>query len=389
MIAEAVSVIIPIYGNGELTQRCVASVLRNSDPRHQIILINDASPDLELGTYCREVADDTRVFLIEHSENRGFVSSANQGIKMSQDRDVVILNSDTTVPHGWLDRLLGAANKNPRAASITPFSNNATICSYPTFCADNPLPKGLDAADIDRKFSQANAGKTLEIPTGVGFCMYMRRAAIDEVGLLDEEAFGRGYGEENDWCCRAILRGWQHLLCADLFVYHAGGASFGADALALQANALKVISSRYPGYEKDIAAFVERDPAEPYRFAVDLLRLDREAILEEYRARAANERESRYALDRQRHQQVTELGEVLQLTRQSAQEEVKAYEEILSSLRGEVAERETQYQAQISEMATGQQQLAAELSRLNAELSRLNASRVIRLWSAILRRWGR
>ena len=76
-----------------------------------------------------------------------------------------------------------------------PFSNNATICSYPHFCEDNELPDGLSLEEVDALFACANAGQVIEIPTGVGFCMYLRRAAIDDVGVFDADAFGRGYGE--------------------------------------------------------------------------------------------------------------------------------------------------------------------------------------------------
>ena len=62
--------------------------------------------------------------------------------------------------------------------------------------------------------------------------MYIRRAALADIGLFDAEAFGRGYGEENDFCLRASARGWRHLLACDTFVYHEGAVSFGAGASA-------------------------------------------------------------------------------------------------------------------------------------------------------------
>ena len=64
--------------------------------------------------------------------------------------------------------------------------------------------------------------------------MYIRRAALADVGLFDADAFGRGYGEENDFCLRASARGWRHLLACDTFVYHEGTVSFGAGAQPLR-----------------------------------------------------------------------------------------------------------------------------------------------------------
>ena len=376
MTADLVDIVIPVYRNHALTQRCVESVLHTPDPFIGVIhLINDATPEPELGQYCRQVAQDERVKLIEHAENQGFVVSVNEGFRSAGDRDVVILNSDAEVPKNWLSRLKAAADHNPQSASIMPFSNNATICSYPHFCADNALPDGLSLEEVDALFAAANAGRITEIPTGVGFCMYLRRAAIDDVGLFDATAFGRGYGEENDWCLRATEKGWKHLLATDVFVYHAGGASFGSEASDYQANALAVISQRYPDYERQIAAFIEADPIEPARYAVDAERPDTATVISEYRQREQAVRASRYELDRQRHAQVTALDDLLRETREAAESERQQYEALLTSERAQVAEREAQYQAQLNEMAAGYQSLEKKVQQLN------------RLWPVRVGRW--
>ena len=376
MTADLVDIVIPVYRNHPLTQRCVDSVLSNLDPvMGGIYLINDATPEPELREYCQRVAQDERVELIEHPENQGFVASVNEGFQLAGGRDVVILNSDTEVPKKWLSRLKAAADQHPEAASITPFSNNATICSYPNFCEDNDLPAGMDHGAVDALFSEANSGQVLEIPTGVGFCMYLRHAAIDDVGLFDEAAFGRGYGEENDWCLRATAKGWKHLLAANVFVYHAGGASFGDQASDYQANALAVISERYPDYQRQISAFIEADPIESARYAVDIARPDSVAVIGEYRQREQAIRASRYELDRQRHAQVTALDELLGETRVAAESERQQYEALLTSERAQMADREAQYQTQLEEMAAGYKSLEKEVSELN------------RFWPVRIRGW--
>ena len=390
MIADLVDIVIPVYRNHALTQRCVESVLRTPDPFIGVIhLINDATPEPELGQYCRQVAQDERVKLIEHAENQGFVVSVNEGCRCAGDRDVVILNSDAEVPKNWLSRLKAAADQNPKSASIMPFSNNATICSYPHFCEDNVLPDGLSLEEVDALFATANAGRVTEIPTGVGFCMYLRRAAIDDVGLFDATAFGRGYGEENDWCLRAMEKGWKHLLATDVFVYHAGGASFGSEASDYQANALAVISERYPDYERQIAAFIEADPIEPARYAVDAARPDTVAVISEYRQREQASRASRYELDRQRHAQVTALDVLLRETREAAESERQRYEALLSSERAQVADKEAQYQAQVEEMAEGYNSLQASCASLQASCASLEKEvrELNRFWPVRIRRW--
>ena len=99
-------------------------------------------------------------------------------------------------------RLAGHAYATPRVASVSPFSNNATICGYPSI-AGGPPAFGLGVAELDAACHAANAGRSVELPTTVGFCMYIRRAALTDIGLFDADTFGHGYGEENDFCVRA------------------------------------------------------------------------------------------------------------------------------------------------------------------------------------------
>ena len=375
-MSSPVGIIIPVYRDLSTVQRCLGSVLGTlAEVDAELFLVNDASPDPALANYCRELTEENGLQLLEHSENRGFVASVNEGIAALSGRDIIILNSDTEVPPGWIERLIAAAEACPDAASVTPFSNNATICSYPNFCADNHIPADLDRIAIDQLFAKANSGVTIEIPTGVGFCMFMRRSTIDEIGVFDEQAFGRGYGEENDWCLRASSKGWKHILCADLFVYHAGGVSFGKEATSLQANALAVMSERYPDYERQIAAFVEEDPIEPARHAVDTSRRDAAEVIREYRQREQAIKASRYELDRQRHAQVTALDDLLKETREAAESERQRYDALLTSERYQVATREGQYHAQLEKMAEGYRALEAELGEVN------------RFWPVRARRW--
>ena len=112
--------------------------------------------------------------------------------------------------------------------------------------------------------------------------MYIRRAALADVGVFDAETFGRGYGEENDFCMRASARGWRHLLACDTFVYHEGSVSFGASASAAAQQGLALLRERYPHYARLVAQHVTLDAAGPYRFAITMelfRRSDRPTIL--------------------------------------------------------------------------------------------------------------
>ena len=274
IIDPTVEIVVPIYGNLELVQRCVRSVLatRGTGAWH-LTLIDDASPGADVRAWLREFAQDhPGVTVLENARNLGFVQTVNLGMRLGGRRDMVLLNSDTEVANDWLDRLQAAALGQESVGTVTPFSNNATICSYPQFCIDNPLLPGLDTAAMDRLCAGSNRGHAVEIPTAVGFCMYIRRACLDQVGEFDAANFGKGYGEENDFCLRATSMGWRHLHALDVFVYHEGGASFKESRVALQANALAAIRRLHPGYEDLIREFVQKDPARPYREAIDRAR---------------------------------------------------------------------------------------------------------------------
>jgi GT2 family glycosyltransferase/glycosyltransferase involved in cell wall biosynthesis len=263
-----VAVVIPVYRGLQQTRRCLESVLSDIDrPDGQIIVIDDCSPDPELSQWLDSLANARRIVLERNKRNLGFVASVNRGMTLAQRQDVVLLNSDTEVPSGWLRRLGAHACREARVATISPFSNNATICGYPS-TSSGPLALGASLSDLDIACRTANAGRHVDIPTSVGFCMFIARAALDDVGNFDATTFGLGYGEENDFCMRATARGWRHLLACDTFVYHEGAVSFGEDSVVMASRAMDVLAARYPDYPRIIERHILLDAAAPYRFAV-------------------------------------------------------------------------------------------------------------------------
>jgi O-antigen biosynthesis protein len=215
----------------------------------------------------RAAAEAVGALVLENPERRGFVVSANRGMAASS-RDVVLLNSDTEVSAGWLDRLGAAAASDPAVATVTPFSNNATLCSLPRAFESNALPAGLDVDAFGRIVESVSRRAYPRLPTGVGVCFYVRRRALEAVGPFDEQRFGLGYGEENDFCMRASRAGFVHVLDDATFVYHAGQRSFGASRPARARAAMRALTRAHPGYLPLIAAFMKADPLAPVRARV-------------------------------------------------------------------------------------------------------------------------
>lgn len=266
-VRPPIDIIVPVYRGVEETRACIESVLTSTLPdQTRLVIINDASPDADMAPYLASICD-SRIVLLTNEENLGFVATVNRGMRLDEKRDVLLLNSDTLVSNDWLGRIANAAYRQSNIATVTPLSNNATICSFPTFCADNVLDESA-TAHIDAVTARVNAARQFDIPTAVGFCMYIRRATLAQIGLFDVEHFGKGYGEENDFCMRAAATGWRHVLTADTFVFHKGGVSFAGSADSAKTNATAVLTRLHPDYSALVARHVAEDPALGARFAL-------------------------------------------------------------------------------------------------------------------------
>lgn len=270
-----IDVIVPIYGDYEKTRNCIESVLKYYNRNEErVILINDKSLSNTITKYLRKIkSDNTDILLLENTENLGFVGSVNMGMCLSEENDVILLNSDTVVTRGWVRKIKNTASLGGKVATVTPFSNSATIFSYPNFLENNDLPDGLNPETINSYFEKASNDKIIDVPTGVGFCMFVSRKSLKEVGLFDHKTFGKGYGEENDFCLRAAKRGFRNIACTNTFIYHADGASFGEGKAEKTGNAMKLLLKKHPTYTQEIVKFVGADPFLELRLKVDYLRL--------------------------------------------------------------------------------------------------------------------
>lgn len=272
-LKESVDIIVPIYNAYEYTVRCIQSIYDNTATDYNLILINDKSSDSRINDFLLELEKTTRpnymkkLYIIHNKVNLGFIKTVNKGLNMSNN-NVVILNTDTEVPLGWLERIVTHIENDDKIASVTPFSNSATICSFPEICTDNRLPGNISVDELDQIFRDYGTTDAIEIPTGVGFCMAMSRKVINQIGFLDE-VYGKGYAEENDWCCRASSSGFKNVMITNLYVYHKHGVSFGeikskSKQERINEN-LKILSNRYPNYFLQVDNFIANDPVKQIR----------------------------------------------------------------------------------------------------------------------------
>jgi GT2 family glycosyltransferase len=261
-----VTVIVPVYNAPEDLERLIERLEAVS---HPLIFINDGSTDPRIAPILdRFVAKHPKSVLIKHAQNEGFVAAVNAGMAQAKGH-VVILNTDTLPPANWLNRLIAPILDDPSIASVTPFSNNAEILSVPNAGVQTAIDERL----VDRIDQAAQhislAYDIIELPTGIGFCMAMNRRFIEQLPRFDD-TFGRGYGEEVDWCRKTQALGGRHVALASLFVGHKGGASFRGEKTARIKRSSEIIRQRYPDYDIEVQNWVHNAPAKAQTIALSV-----------------------------------------------------------------------------------------------------------------------
>lgn len=267
-IMKQIDIIVPVYNAYEFTEECIKSVIKNTDlTAHTLVLINDKSPDekiLPMLLKYKKENSDKKIVVLDNEQNMGFVKTVNKGMKYSEN-DVILLNSDTEVTSNWIEKIQKCAYSNEYIATVTPLTNNGTIASVPNFGVDNELPGNMTLEEYAKMIEEISKNRYPELTTGNGFCMYIKRNVINELGLFDDETFGKGYGEENDFCYRALDHGYTNVLCDNTFIYHKGTQSFKKENLTASRAALieehmNLLRKKHPIYVQKTDNFIANNP---------------------------------------------------------------------------------------------------------------------------------
>jgi GT2 family glycosyltransferase len=264
-----VTIIVPVYEDLAATRSCLES-LPAARPAcaHRILVVDDASPNAELAAYLDEAAAAGGFELIRNETNLGFAASVNKALALAERGDALLLNADALLPPGAVDRLRLLSRSSPAVGAVTPFSNNGELTSYPLRNEANPMPSAAEIAALDSLAREVNGDALVDIPNGIGFCLYITEACLDAVGALPE-LYAQGYYEDVEFCLAARERGFRNVAAPGVFVGHAGSRSFAARKRALVMRNLQLIETRFPGLMLETAAFVALDPLKPYRAALD------------------------------------------------------------------------------------------------------------------------
>lgn len=233
-ISQKIDVIVTVFNALNDVKKCLRSLSCTKDGFWvEIIVVNDGSDDSTTKWLREFCANRTGFQLIEHEENRGYTAAVNSGLKASNSPFVVLLNSDTVVCQRWLKGLVACMQSDGRIGISGPLSNAASWQSIPVlfdaqgqFCV-NALPENVTPDDMASIVHSCSEKIYPRVPFINGFCFMIRKQLIEDIGFMDEKAFPAGYGEENDFCIRALDAGYLLAIADDAYVYHSKSKSFG------------------------------------------------------------------------------------------------------------------------------------------------------------------
>lgn len=265
MNKHKVTIIVPVYGDWLSLKDCIESLKVNVDPVHHVMLVNDCGPEVDVieTNIKAAIKNQSNFNYWRNPKNLGFVGTCNRAVlKLDKtDNDIVLLNSDTKVTEGWLDEMLAVMYDNQKIGAVSPRSNNATICTFPISAMRDHGLKPDQSYKLWQKYHDRFPSYS-SAPTAHGFCILIRRTLINKYGLFDP-VYGKGYGEEVDFCQRLAKQGWHSVISHHAFVFHLEARSFSlvAKAKMIEANS-QIVSKRFPNYKQAVNDYIQKVTAE-------------------------------------------------------------------------------------------------------------------------------
>lgn len=226
----ASSIIVLCHNALEYTRLCLPAAVRHTRGC-ELIVVDNGSSDGTPKYLSSFAAKHPQVRLILNGANLGFARGNNQAIRQARGENIVLLNSDAVVTPGWLDGLLSCAERDSSIAAVGPVTNNASDPRQRVKSGCAELSR-LDA--FARRHAHRRRGSWSEVHRLIGFCLLLKRSAVERVGLLDERFYPGGY-EDYDYCLRLRQAGYKIALAEDVYVHHFGQRSYVSAEARLKA----------------------------------------------------------------------------------------------------------------------------------------------------------
>ena len=242
MLKVELAIIIVNWNGGELLRRTVESVTVSPPSiEYEVVVVDNASTDdsvaiLRTSKVARELTDRGRLRIIENSDNRGFGPANNQAFALTEASLLLLLNPDTEVTAGSIDRLLATIQSNSHIAAVGPRLLNVdgslqiSVWRNPPAAWEILLSQLKLYLLLPRRFrgelllgGHWDHNRERSVPMLGGAAILVRRTVIEEVGGFDERF--HVYGEDNEWCLRILRAGWQMVFQPEAVILHHGARS--------------------------------------------------------------------------------------------------------------------------------------------------------------------
>lgn len=258
---KKISIIIPVYADWSSLKKNIKAVKKTvpSTTEYEVFYVNDCGPDADKleKKIINKIKGRSNFYYFRNKQNLGFVKSCNNAVfnLCDQTSDVLLLNSDAVVMKGWTQELRSVLYAEKEIGAVCPRSNSATIFSVPMEQDDKRIHSMKESYKL-YKSMRNRLPKYYISPIAHGFCMLIRREVIGMYGLFDE-IYGKGYGEETDFCMRILHNGWKCAAANWTYVFHYESRSFTKAKRDeyVQVNE-KILNERYPDYVGRIYAYV-------------------------------------------------------------------------------------------------------------------------------------
>jgi GT2 family glycosyltransferase len=212
------SIIILTHNGLSFTKECIASIFNHTREDFELIIVDNKSTDGTVG-YLKTLPKTT---VIANRINRGFPGGCNQGLSVAKGENIVLLNNDTVVTAGWLNRLLWWMNQDESIGIVGPRSNYVVPQQ-----SVHPVPyetmREMQLFAARRSKSHFRQGCEADYLSGL--CMVLKKSLIEQIGGLDER-FNPGYYEDTDFSVRARISGKKLWVANDVYIHHYGSSSF-------------------------------------------------------------------------------------------------------------------------------------------------------------------
>lgn len=233
-----IEIVIPVHNSLDFVYTLLDSVaIQEQAVISKTIIVDDGSDRKTTQALAALGNQNQSLSILRNVRRQGFTKSANRGLRETSSPIVFLLNSDTVLGPRALFRMTQALLKESSFGIVGPLSNSGGFQSIPRFRKNffekvirstpkNPMPSWEQIVQTDTVLAERFGEQSAEVPFLNGFCLGIKRAVVETCGLLDEEAFPDGYGEEIDYCLRAKASGWRTALVPGAYVAHSKSQSY-------------------------------------------------------------------------------------------------------------------------------------------------------------------